>query len=132
MIVNAVKEGIREGLENSSVVKELKIVKEELVKIKALNVKILKEQANIVQGVATPLYEEVAQPGRIPVKPKTVTYNTPNPYPAQAAQAKSQSQQEQQAAIFEAMSAVGDGNPGEGALPDMDIDPGIFLKKKFV
>ena len=132
MIVNAVEKGVEQALE-----KKLKPIQEELTKIKALNVKLLKEQANLFTQGGTVLVENNVGAPRIPVKTQVreVQYNTPNKYPSQINEdvAKKQ-QQEQVKSQIAGLAGVQDfgGMMGAGenfALPDIDIDPGLFLKR---
>lgn len=106
VIASAVKEGVRDALE-----KELAPLKEELKQIKALNAKILKEQANI-KSSAAPLQEQTGTFRPIP-RPNT---------------AITEGQKRMELDKLKAMAAPFADNVGEN-LPDIDIDPGLFLRR---
>lgn len=108
LIINAVGKGIETALE-----KHLKPLKEELAKVKALNAKILKEQTTLKES-----YTPQEQSLRIPQISRPVQAG---PAPLnEAAKKQELNYLKSQAAPF----IKADGN-----LPDIDIDPGLFLKK---
>jgi len=111
MIINAVGKGVEAALE-----KHLKPLKEELAKVKALNAKILKEQMILKEGYAPQEQSlripQIGRPSTAPTGPSTVLN--------EAARTKELGYLKAQAAPF----VKADGN-----LPDIDIDPGLFLKK---
>lgn len=109
VIANAVEKGVREGLE-----KELKPLKEELRQIKALNAKILKEQANLV----------VSSPDARTNWPSPVTHQTVNNLNEQFRDAK-----QEEAAMNILKSQAAPFLKADGHLPDVDIPIGLFLKK---
>ena len=111
LIVNAVGKGIEQALE-----KHLKPLKEELAKVKALNAKILKEQAILKESYAyAPSVQQPAAPAfrpiGAPVQPTVIN---------EAAKSQELNYLKSQAAPFV---------KADGHLPDVDIDPGLFLTK---
>lgn len=107
MIVNAVKEGVDKALQP---------IKEELTKIKALNAKILKEQANLVQ--AKPIVEQQAPAFRPIGRPASLQEQA---YTSHAQDKVALEAFKAQAAPF---------LHADGALPDIDIPVGLLLKKR--
>lgn len=110
LIVNAVGKGIEQALE-----KHLKPLKEELAKVKALNAKILKEQAILKEGYVP--QAQVQQPA--PTFKKIPAPSQPT-YINEAASKSELNALKAQAAPF----VKADGN-----LPDIDINPGLFLTR---
>ena len=110
MISNAVSKGIEQALE-----KHLKPLKEELVKVKALNAKILKEQTILKESFGQ-------QPLQEAVKFK------PIPRPSAPTQIMNESANKQELEYLKQQAAPF--VKADGQLPDVDIDPGLFLKKR--
>jgi hypothetical protein len=110
MISNAVSKGIEQALE-----KQLKPLKEELAKVKALNAKILKEQ-NILKESFN------VQPLQEGVKFK------PIPRPSAPTQIINEGMKKQELEYLKQQAAPY--VKSDGILPDVDIDPGMFLKKR--
>lgn len=114
MIINAVGKGVEAALE-----KHLKPLKEELAKVKALNAKILKEQMILKEGYT--LQEQslripqIGRPTSVPAGPSKVLN--------EASRAQELNYLKSQAAGY--VKEI----KGDGHLPDIDIDPGLFLKK---
>lgn len=109
LIINAVGKGLEQALD-----KHLKPLKEELAKVKALNAKILKEQMILKEG-----YVPQEQSLRIP--------QIGRPTPAGPSAVLNEAVKQQQLNYLKSQAAPfvkSDGN-----LPDIDIDPGLFLSK---
>lgn len=114
MIVNAVNKGVEQALE-----KHLKPLKEELAKVKALNAKLLKEQISLKESLMEGL---VTAPVVQPLALKQIKSPSGIPQHLQeASKAAELSVLKQQAAPFV---------KADGHLPDVNIDPGLFLKRK--
>lgn len=112
MIVNAVEKGVAQAIQP---------LKEELAKIKALNIKILKEQTNLVQIEPAPAgntgfrpLPKAKYPAAITEAVTVAAEQPPAPNPTMRALLA-------EASLF---------NNGEGVLPDVDIPIEMFLKGK--
>ena len=109
MIVNAVKDGMKQALDEA-----LKPIKEELGKVKALNAKMLKEGFTTTQPAAVqPTFGKIPRPMHdVQINEGVSTYKPANNASMDMLKA--------QAAAF--VNA-------DGMLPDIEIDPGMFLKR---
>jgi phage gpG-like protein len=110
MIVNAIEKAIQP-------------LKEDLKQIKALNVKLLKEQANMMQRPAASLQEEVT--------PMFKTIGRPNTSQANLTEGQKQQQDKYRESELNSLKAQASSfAQADGILPDIDIPLELIFGKR--